>query len=357
MTPLSENIGSIGEFGLIEMIGRKSENRAGVVTGIGDDSAVTEITPGMQLLSSTDMLIENIHFRLAWHDPYLLGRKSLAASISDIAAMGGIPRWALLSMALPAEVDLDFFEAFIGGFLDMASEHGVSLTGGDTSASPDGVAVSVTMMGEQFPERIIRRSGARVGDEIWVTGTPGDAAMGLRILESRIPGGNDSSTGMMPDSGERENSAGYLVSRLLNPVPRVAAALSLADARIASAMTDISDGLIADFGHIAEMSAIGGEICIDSLPVSDSFLLFAGERNNNGDDLRLSGGEDYELCFTASPDDHERVVACMENCGVKASAVGLVTGSRSVKIVKRDGSEFVPDFAGFNHFIKLERNS
>ena len=177
------NLGEVGEFGLISRIAAGVTPGEGVVTGIGDDAAVTATSPGMHLLTSTDMLLEGVHFRLGWHDPFRLGRKSLAVSISDVAAMGGIPRWALLSLALPPDLPLDFVDTFTRGFLALAAEHGVTLIGGDTCASRSGLVISVTIMAEQDPERIVRRTGAQPGDDIWVSGTLGDAALALTFLE------------------------------------------------------------------------------------------------------------------------------------------------------------------------------
>ena len=184
--PPDKKLSEVGEFGLIDRISSHVGQTEGVVTGIGDDSAVTALTPGMQLLTSTDMLLEDVHFRRAWHDPYRLGRKSLGVNISDIAAMGGIPRWATLSLAVPADLPLDVLDEFTRGFLAMAREHGVGLIGGDTCSSRSGLIISVTIMGEQHPELIVRRSGARPDDDIWVTGTLGDAALGLALLEGKI---------------------------------------------------------------------------------------------------------------------------------------------------------------------------
>src|SRR6185369_17441054 len=183
----NNNLTDLGEFGFISRISAAVRPGSGVVTGIGDDAAVTAPSPGMQLLTSTDMLLEDVHFRCSWHEPYLLGRKSLAASISDIAAMGGIPRWALFSLAIPAGCTLDFIDDVTRGFLSMASEHGVTLIGGDTCSSRNGLVISVTIMGEQVPGLIVRRSGARPGDDIWVTGTMGDAALALKMLEHQPP--------------------------------------------------------------------------------------------------------------------------------------------------------------------------
>ena len=185
-----QNLSSLGEFGFIDRIAASVAGGKGVITGIGDDAAVTGLTPGMQLLTSTDMLLEDVHFRRLWHDPYRLGRKSLAVSVSDIASMGGIPRWSLLSLAIPPAIPpaipLDFLDEFTRGYLAMAAEQGVALIGGDTCSSRTGLVISVTILGEQLPDLIIRRSGARPGDDIWVSGALGDAAMGLKLLEEGL---------------------------------------------------------------------------------------------------------------------------------------------------------------------------
>jgi len=177
---------TLGEFGFISRIAAGVTADESVITGIGDDASVTALSPGMQLLTSTDMLLEGVHFRRSWHDPFSLGRKSLAVSISDIAAMGGSPRWALLSLAIPADLKLEFIDDFMRGFLAMAAEYGVALIGGDTCSSRSGLTISVTIMGEQYPEKIVRRSGAQPDDDIWVTGTLGDAALGLKLVEKNV---------------------------------------------------------------------------------------------------------------------------------------------------------------------------
>lgn len=331
-------IGELGEFGLISRIASRVTNGVGVITGIGDDAAVTALSPGMQLLTSTDMLVEEVHFRRAWHDPYRLGRKSLAASISDIAAMGAIPRWALLSLAVPPSTSLEFLDAFTRGLLSLADEHGVALIGGDTCSSRDGLTISVTIMGEQEPGMIVRRSGACAGDDIWVTGTLGDAALGLELLEK-----GEIRTSLTTD--ERE----YLISRLLDPTPRAAAGRLLAEAGLASAMIDVSDGLLADFGHIAERSATGGTIRLDALPLSPAFCTVL-ESHPSHHDLALSGGEDYELAFTAPAANREKIVQVMKRCGIVATPVGIVTSLPEVQAVSADGKRYAPHNKGFNHF-------
>ncbi len=302
------------------------------MTGIGDDAAVTALSAGMQLLTTTDMLLEDVHFRRSWHDPYRLGRKSLAVSISDIAAMGGIPRWALLSFAIPPDLPLDFIDEFMRGFLAMASEYRVALIGGDTCSSRSGLTVSVTVMGEQRPDRIVRRSGAAPEEDIWVTGTVGDAALGLKLLE----------TG--------DTVSDELLFRLLDPSPRVSAALALAEAGLATAMIDVSDGVLADYGHIAELSGAGGSIRLDALPLSSAFRRHAAQLPAVPYQLALSGGEDYELCFTARRSDREKIGDCVKKCGIAVTRIGIVTSLPGVTAVNPDGSPYSDQAKGFNHF-------
>lgn len=349
--PEHVHIKDVGEFGLISRLTAGAKQGNGVVSGIGDDAAVTALTPGMQLLSSTDMLLEDVHFRRRWHDPYRLGRKSLAVNISDIASMGAIPRWALLSLAIPADVALDFLDLFTAGFLSMAEEHGVSLIGGDTCLSRSGLIVSVTILGEQFSEHVLRRSGARPGDEIWVSGTLGDAALGLKLLE----GGCDPAQPPSPPNLSGSSLSGaegydYLLSRLLDPTPRSAAGLALAASGLVTAMIDISDGVLSDFGHIAEMSGVGGSIQLDRLPLSDAFMAATRSSAPFPSYLALSGGEDYELCFTAPHDHREKIISIMKNCGVHVVPVGIVTSSKEVVVVNADGSLYNTTNCGFNHF-------
>ena len=327
-TPLA----NLGEFGLISRITAGVLSTESVITGIGDDAAVTALSTGMQLLSSTDMLLEEVHFRRAWHDPRRLGRKSLAVSISDIAAMGAIPRWALLSLAIPSDLPLDFIDDFMRGFLALASENRVALIGGDTCSSRSGLIISVTVMGEQFPGRIVRRSGARPDDDIWVTGTLGDAALVLKKLENG------------------ETVSDELIDRLLDPKPRVSAALALTEAELVTAMIDVSDGILADFGHIAGQSGVGGCLSLDSLPLSVCFRKSTEDLPAIPFHLALSGGEDYELCFTSHITKREKITDRMKKCGIAVTRIGIVTSSPEVTVVNRDGSQYRSRTEGFNHF-------
>jgi thiamine-monophosphate kinase len=328
----SSSLAALGEFGLISRIAAGVFTHENVMTGIGDDAAVTALSSGMQLLTSTDMLLEDVHFRRTWHDPYRLGRKSLAVSISDIAAMGGLPRWALLSLAIPPALPLDFVDEFIRGFLGMASENRVALIGGDTCSSRSGMIISVTVMGEQLPDRIVLRSGAAPDDDIWVTGTLGDAALGLKMLERGEA---------VPDE---------LLTRILDPNPRVAVALALSEAGFATAMIDISDGLLADYGHIAGQSGVGGRIHIDALPLSSAFRRHSADLPAIPYQLAFSGGEDYELCFTASRSDREKIGDCVKKCGIAVTRIGIVTSSPGVTAVNPDSTPYSAQTKGFNHF-------
>ncbi len=339
---------NLGEFGLISRIAAGVRTHESVITGIGDDAAVTALSAGMQLLTSTDMLLEDIHFRLAWHDPYRLGRKSLAVSISDIAAMGGIPRWALLSLAIPSDLPLDFVDDFMRGFLAMASENRVVLIGGDTCSSRAGLIISVTIMGEQLPDRIVRRSGALPDDDIWVTGTLGDAALGLKLVELEVGGVVKSP----PFQGEGQGGDGvdFLINRLLDPNPRVAAALTLAETKLVTAMIDVSDGVLADYGHIAEQSGVGGCIFLEDIPLSGDFRRHTAGLPAVPYQLALSGGEDYELCFTSHRSNRKKIIDCMKKCGIEVTRIGIVASLPGVTVVKPDGSKYCVQVEGFNHF-------
>lgn len=327
------NLSALGEFGLIDRISAHVAAGEGVVTGIGDDAAVTALTAGMQLLTSTDMLLEDVHFRRSWHPPHLLGRKSLAVSISDIAAMGAIPRWALLSLAVPAGFSLNFLDGFIDGFLAMAGEHGVTLIGGDTCSSRSGLVISVTIMAEQYPGLIVRRRGAQPGDEIWVAGTLGDAALALELLERNQPVEDVS-----------------LMARLLDPTPCTAAGRALAESGLVTAMIDVSDGLLADYGHIAEQSGYGGILYLERLPTSAAFQKHAAQQSAFPHHLVLSGGEDYVLAFTAPAENREKIDAIMNKCGINVTPVGIVTSSPEVTVLLPDGGRHIPQKPGFTHF-------
>ncbi len=324
------NVKELGEFGLIARIAGRVRPGAGVETGIGDDAAVT-IPPTGYLLSTSDMLVEGVHFDLSLTDPHTLGRKSLSVNLSDIAAMGGEPRYFLLSMAIPTTISVEFLDDFISGMLDRADEFGVSLIGGDTCSSKSGLIISVTVLGQQLPERIIRRSGAAEGDMVFVTGTVGDSALGLDMLKR----------------GEREGPA---TEKHLDPRPRVHEGIELAKAGIPTAMIDISDGLLADLGHVLRCSGVGARLELNKIPLSSFFLEKCSPLSDESLSLALAGGEDYELLFTAPGSRKVEVLKIFERLGTPVTAVGAIAAGGGLSIITGDGAEYVISKRGFNHF-------
>ncbi len=321
----------IGEFGLIGRISSRVSDGVGVRIGIGDDAAAAEPTPGRWLLVTSDMLLEGVHFDLAYTDPFRLGRKSLAVNLSDVAAMGGEPRHFLLSLAVPPGVTVEFLDRFTEGMLELAREHGVTLIGGDTCRSLSGLVISVTLHGDQAPELVVRRSGARPGDRLFVTGTVGDSALGLELLRR----------------GERQ---GWAVDRHLDPTPRVRAGVVLARAGLCSAMIDVSDGLAADLGHILDCSGVGARVELDLLPLSPFFREHAPLVSPTPSILALTGGEDYELLFTVPPERSGEVAPLLAETGVAVTAIGEIIAGSGLAVVGPDGREAAVGRGGYNHF-------
>lgn len=325
------NLSTLGEFGFIRTIAEKAGRHASLLVGIGDDAAAVAVTPGMVLLSTVDLLAEGIHFDLRWSDPYTLGRKTLAVNLSDVAAMGGEPRFALLSLAIPPGLPLEFMQSFITGFLDQAVTFGVALIGGDTSAAQGGLMVSVTLLGEQLPERVVRRSGAQVDELICVSGTLGDSSLGLRQLQ-------------------RGNLHGTAVSRHLDPVPRVELGRSLAEDGIASAMIDVSDGFAADLGHLLAASGRGGRVDIDRLPRSAAFMEAVAKDCADYHALPVSGGEDYELLFTLPRTKLAAARALAAAAGTTVTEVGTIVADSGLVLVDSAGTRYLPPAGGYDHF-------
>lgn len=325
------NVKNLGEFGLIARIADRVKPGVGVEIGIGDDAAVTRPAAGRVLLTSTDMLVDGVHFDRSLCDPVTLGRKSLSVNLSDIAAMGGEPRYFLLSMAIPSGLSLEFIDDFMDGMLSRAEEFGVSLIGGDTCSSREGLVICVTIMGEQHPEKIIRRKGARPGDLIFVTGTLGDSALGLTMLKE----------------GKRGEPA---TDKHLDPFPRVREGIALAEAGIPTAMIDISDGLLADLGHILECSGTGAQLELEKIPLSPFFLEKCRPLSRESYSMALAGGEDYELLFTAPASRQREISALFERLGTPVTAIGAITAGEKLSVMAGDGSEYGIDSRGFNHF-------
>jgi thiamine-monophosphate kinase len=341
-------LSELGEFGLISKI-RKSFSRPSprMLLGIGDDAAALRIAPSRTLLATTDMLLEGVHFDLALTDPYSLGWKSAAVNISDIAAMGGIPRFCLISLGIPAAFSVDDMTEFYRGFDTLARIHGCLIAGGDTCASRKDLVVSITVLGESEKNALLPRSGARPGDRIFVTGTLGDSAAGLALLRKRSRKGSRSGRcSGNAGSGRYGAGEGRLIRKHLRPEPRVAEGRSLARARCASSLIDVSDGLSSDLLHICEESGVGAEIYADAIPLSADLLQNSRQIATTPRDHALSGGEDYELLFTVP----ERKLKAFRSLGLEASEIGVIRRKKGAVLVLTDGRRTELPPKGYDHF-------
>ena len=312
-----------GEFDLIAHIRTRVRKHAGVVLGIGDDAALMQVPPGLQLVVTADTLNAGVHFPLDT-SPADIGWKSLAVNLSDLAAMGATPAWCTLSLSLP-QVDSTWTNAFLDGFLGLADLHGISLVGGDTTRGP--LSIAVTAMGLVEPGAALRRDGARVSDDIWVTGTLGDAAAALQCLQ------------------ENRVVSPAMQARLDRPTPRIAAGQRLAG--LASSCIDISDGLLADLAHVCERSDVGAEIELPRLPASPALC---GWPEDMRWPLQAGGGDDYELCFTAAPRNRELIVQALDFAGVAGTRVGRIVAGKDVQAFNAQGEPWHPTRAGYEHF-------
>jgi len=332
-----------GEFTAITRLSRvcASPGRA-VRVGIGDDAAAFRPTPGALTLVTADSLVEGVHFDLAWTSWSDLGYKSLAASLSDIAAMGGVPRFYLVSLALPGDVKVEDVEDLYRGMEALGTRHGVRLIGGDTCASPGPAVISVTVLGEVGPMGVVRRKGARPGDHIYVTGTLGDSSAGLSLL--RTAQARRGATG----ANGQDGAVAFLKGRHLRPTPRLKAGRLLSG--IATSMIDISDGFSSDLGHILEQSRVGAEVRGGALPLSKEMAAVFG-----GDEaalFALHGGEDYELLFTARPAAKDTLKALARRAGTRFTLVGAITDGAGAELVAGDGLSYRLGSGGYEHFRK-----
>jgi len=321
---------ALSEFELIRRFFTYPARHA--VLGVGDDAAIVRVGRGTELVISTDMLVAGTHFyRDA--DPRKLGHKALAVNLSDIAAMGATPRWATLAIALP-QVDTRWLTGFMSGFMRLARRHRVDLVGGDTTRGPLNICVQI--MGEVPRGRALRRDGARAGDDIWVSGALGDAALALAVRRGRIL------------AAPRERRA--LMHRLDVPVPRVGLGIALRG--IARSAIDISDGLIADLGHICERSRVAAIVGLPDLPCSA--LLKRQLDRPAARAALLSGGDDYELCFTAGRARREAIARLARRLRLKLTRIGRIArrrrGAPLVTVLDADGRPLAVKRAGYEHF-------
>jgi thiamine-monophosphate kinase len=308
----------------------------GAELGVGDDAALVRVAPGMELAVSTDMLVQGTHF-FPEADPRELGHKALAVNLSDLAAMGARPRWALLALSLPAE-DPAWLQGFSDGFFALAAAHGVDLIGGDTTRGP--LSICITIMGETPQGAALQRAGAQPGDDVWVSGTLGEAALGLAHLQGRVQ--------LPPEA------LAACMTRLHRPQPRVALGLALRD--LAHAAIDISDGLLADLGHVLERSGVGARLRLDALPVSarlQAGLATAASATAESAlalHCALAGGDDYELCFTAKPERRPEIERVGRHLEVPLRRVGIIFAGRGCELRAADGTNVEVREKGYDHF-------
>jgi thiamine-monophosphate kinase len=323
--------------------------------GVGDDAALLQVSPGKVLAVSSDMLVSGTHF-FPDADPYMLGHKALAVNISDLAAMGATPRWATLALSLPyrkheqslplsnfppqtgertneslreLEVHIDdaWLERFSAGFFALAEQHGVDLVGGDTTRGP--LNLCVTIMGEVPPQLALRRDGAQPGDEVWVSGHLGDAALALAHLQGRVRLSADDLAACAP--------------ALHSPEPRVALGLALRG--IAHSAIDISDGLLADLGHILAASGVAAQLEFAAIPVSVQL-----QNRSSLIPFILAGGDDYELCFTAAPQHHAEVSRIADMLALPLTRIGRIIAGSGCVVHDASGNAIQLKSGGYDHF-------
>src|ERR1700736_4774447 len=320
---------ALSEFELIHRYFRRPAPSA--VLGVGDDAALIAPTPGCELAVSVDMLVSGRHF-FADVDPEALGHKALAVNLSDMAAMGATPRWALLAGALP-DAEPQWLEDFARGFFALATAHGVDLVGGDTTRGP--LNLCVTLLGEVPAGKALLRSGALAGDSVWLSGALGDASLALAHHAGR---------GVLT-----ADEAAACWNALLRPAPRVALGVRLRG--LASAAIDVSDGLVGDLGHVLEASKVGAVLELAAIPRSKALdRQLASSAHDIALQCLLAGGDDYELCFTAAPSHDRRVVALAIELGLELRRVGTIGAQPGLVVQDSSGRPLAPLPQAYDHF-------
>jgi len=324
----------IGEFGLINRIRKwMAASDPALIQGIGDDVAVIGIG-SKALLVTTDILIEHIHFDRSWIDPYRLGKKALIVNLSDIAAMGGTPKYFLISLGLPKNLPLSFLSSFYRGLKEEGKRYRVDLIGGDTSLSQR-ITINICLLGEAKKGRILFRKGAGIGNDLFVSGTLGDAALGLKILQKKGPMGRPMG----------------LMKKQLSPCPRIELGQAIAGGRLATAMIDVSDGLLIDTAHLIKESGVGARIWEDQIPLSRLYRKWIASYSKDPYQVALTGGEDYELLFTSLPDRREEISILALSSKIPITRIGKILPQKEgFRMIRKDGKEYSPSRMGFEHF-------
>ena len=349
----------MNEFDFINKLRRQVESRtstassfiphpSSLVRGIGDDAAVFKSLAGNDVVVTTDLLIEDIDFRRDTTRPELLGHKALAVSLSDIAAMGARPRWALLSIGVPEAIwNSQFLDSFYTGFFELATRYGVTLIGGDVSRTPDKIVIDSILIGETPEAGAVFRSGAEPGDQIFVTGFLGDAAAGLRLIER---GARLQPTATEPGDLKTSEShrLDYLLLRQLQPEPRVGWGLLLGEQHLATAMIDISDGLSSDLNHLCTESKAGALIDASRIPIDRRVTEITGRRALDPLMLALHGGEDFELLFTVKPEMVAKLPTRVD--GVSLTRIGEIKEATHGVRISEGARTWNLEPGGWQHF-------
>jgi len=335
-------IAEIGEFGLIERIAsRLPKPGEGVVAGIGDDAAVLRASGDKYLLTSCDIQVEGVHFLRDRISPQQLGFKAVSIKVSDIAAMGGLPRYLTISLILPNETAVEYVDDLYEGIQQACELYGTEVVGGNMARSLAGVIVDVFLVGEVEKERVLLRSGARVGDALLVTGHLGESAAGLALL-------------LNPEATCAEAHRQRVLAAHLTPRARLQEGRAIAQSGLATAMLDVSDGTASDTGHICEMSHVGARLWAARLPISEATQAVAQATGGEARQWALQGGEDYELLLTAPAQwAHELAGLVQRQTGTGVTVIGeIVPAADGITLSQADGTQVPLDKGGWNHFAQ-----
>lgn len=330
------------ESEIISMLRKRAGLKEGVLVGIGDDGAVIQTTAGSDLIACCDLMVEGVHFRSEWTPAKMLGWKALAVNLSDVAAMGGVSKFAMISIAIPHKCSSEFVDEIFGGIFELADASGVSIIGGDTSGSRDSLFIDISVIGECQNGKAVSRRGAKIGNRVYVSGSLGASAIGLKLLEGGF---------RLDDSLAVTDPRRQAVLRHLAPEPRLRLGRALGEAGIATSMIDISDGLSTDLWHILDESNCGAVIHADAIPVAECVRSLASEVPGI-DPLRvaLNGGEDYELLFTAPPENNQRIAALAETLGLPIKPIGEIVALKQLQLDQYDRVDSVQP-SGYEHVI------
>lgn len=327
----------IGEFGFIDRIKAGCLIREkDVIKAIGDDCCVFRTSGKLVSLLTTDMLVENIHFLRDTIPPFKLGRKIMAVNISDIAAMGGTPKEAVISIAVPDSIEVEYLDVLYDGMKEMAREFDVNLLGGNTTSEPEHLVINVALIGEAAEDEVLYRSGAKAGDIVFLSGPVGSSAAGLDILLNKRP----------------VDTFCELLNAHYDPYPQIRAGRIIAGLKLAHSLIDVSDGVASDLGHICDESGVGAIIEEDKIPVSEMFKKYIEKYNLDFERLALHVGEDYVLLGTASGESAGFLARALKSQDCQFIVIGKITADPGIKLAGRDGSSRQIRASGYNHFRK-----